>query len=257
MIAIKKREPGTRPPLCQSDADPDAVFGVNMEVCITPYSEHDNKAKGSGLAPWPARLTSPPPRLADFGYSNEMFEKDTELWRERVDKYWSLMSKKIKSDTIRNIMDMKANMGSFGAALKDKDVWVMNVVPQDGPNTLKVIYDRGLIGATHDWCEAFSTYPRTYDLLHAWTVLSDVAKKDCSPEDLLIEMDRVLRPTGFVIFRDKQPMIDFVKKYLTALHWEAVATADSGSDSVQDSDEVVFIIQKKLWLTSGSFRDTE
>lgn len=48
-------------------------------------------------------------------------------------------------------MDMKANMGSFGAALKDKDVWVMNVVPQDGPNTLKLIYDRGLIGATHDW----------------------------------------------------------------------------------------------------------
>ncbi|GAU25809.1 hypothetical protein TSUD_30740, partial [Trifolium subterraneum] len=66
-------------------------------------------------------------------------------------------------------------------------------------------------------CEAFSTYPRTYDLLHAWTVLSDVAKKDCSPEDLLIEMDRIVRPTGFVIFRDKQPMIDFVKKYLTAL----------------------------------------
>lgn len=99
-------------------------------------------------------------------------------------------------------------------------------------------------------CEAFSTYPRTYDLLHAWSVLSDVAKKDCSPEDLLIEMDRILRPTGFIIIRDKQPMIDFVKKYLTALHWEAVATAD-------DDDEVIFIIQKKLWLTSGSFRETE
>jgi hypothetical protein len=81
--------------------------------------------------------------------------------------------------------------------------------------------------------------------------LSDVAKKDCSPEDLLIEMDRILRPTGFIIFHDKQPMIDFVKKYLTALHWEAVATADS------DGDEIVFIIQKKLWLTSESFRDTE
>jgi len=37
----KKREPGTRPPLCQSDGDPDAVFGVNMEVCITPYSERE------------------------------------------------------------------------------------------------------------------------------------------------------------------------------------------------------------------------
>lgn len=48
-------------------------------------------------------------------------------------------------------MDMKANMGSFGAALKDKDVWVMNVVPEDGPNTLKLIYDRGLIGSAHNW----------------------------------------------------------------------------------------------------------
>lgn len=103
-------------------------------------------------------------------------------------------------------------------------------------------------------CEAFSTYPRTYDLLHAWTVLSDIEQKGCSPEDLLIEMDRMLRPTGFVIIRDKQPVIDFIKKYLSALHWEAI---DSSSDSVQDGDEVVFIIQKKMWLTSESFRDTE
>lgn len=37
----------------------------------------DHGTRGSGLAPWPARLTSPPPRLADFGYSSEMWEKDT------------------------------------------------------------------------------------------------------------------------------------------------------------------------------------
>ena len=48
-------------------------------------------------------------------------------------------------------MDMKANFGSFAAALKEKDVWVMNAVSHDGPNTLKIIYDRGLIGSTHDW----------------------------------------------------------------------------------------------------------
>lgn len=44
----------------------------------------DHKAKGSGLAPWPARLTSPPPRLQDFGYSNEMFEKDTVIFMTRM-----------------------------------------------------------------------------------------------------------------------------------------------------------------------------
>lgn len=27
----------------------------------------------------------------------------------------------------------------------------MNVVPVSGPNTLPVIYDRGFIGAMHDW----------------------------------------------------------------------------------------------------------
>lgn len=67
-------------------------------------------------------------------------------------------------------------------------------------------------------------------------------------------MDRMLRPTGFIIIRDKQPVIDFVKKYLTALHWEAIATANSEQDG---DDEVVLIIQKKLWLTSESFRDTK
>ena len=99
-------------------------------------------------------------------------------------------------------------------------------------------------------CEAFSTYPRTYDLLHAWTVFSDIEKKGCSAEDLLIEMDRILRPTGFVIIRDKPSVIEFVKKYLTALHWEAVSNE-------RDGDELVFLIQKKIWLTSESLRDTE
>ncbi|KAL8142801.1 hypothetical protein V2J09_015833 [Rumex salicifolius] len=252
-----QRPPGTQPPLCRSDDDPDAVAGVNMEACISPYSEHDHKVGGSGLAPWPARLTSPPPRLADFGYSNDMFQKDTELWRRRVEKYWNLLSSKIQSDTIRNVMDMKANLGSFAAALGDKDVWVMNVVPEDGPKTLKVVYDRGLIGSNHNWCDAYSTYPRTYDLLHAWNIISDIQKKGCSPQDLLLEMDRILRPTGFVIIRDRQAVVDFVKKYLKALRWHAVATSDASSDSENDGDEVIFIVQKKKWLTSGSFRDSE
>ncbi|KAJ8765203.1 hypothetical protein K2173_011463 [Erythroxylum novogranatense] len=252
-----QRQPGTRPPLCRSDDDPDAVWGVSMEPCITLYSDHDHRFKGSGLAPWPARLTTAPPRLADFGYSNGMFEKDTELWRRRVESYWNLLSSKIQSDTLRNVMDMKAHLGSFAAALKGKDVWVMNVVPEDGPKTLKVIYDRGLIGTTHNWCESFSTYPRTYDLLHAWNVFSDIEKKGCSAEDLLLEIDRISRPRGFVIIHDKVSVIDFVKKYMMALHWETVATTDSSSESDQDGDEVVLIVQKKLWVTSESLRDAE
>lgn len=112
-------------------------------------------------------------------------------------------------------------------------------------------------GSSFNRCEAYSTYPRTYDLLHAWTVFSDLEKRGCSLEDLLIEMDRMLRPTGFIIIRDKQHVIDYVKKYLTALHWEAVANADASFDSDQDGNEAIFVVQKKLWLTTESLRNTE
>lgn len=87
-------------------------------------------------------------------------------------------------------------------------------------------------------------------------MFSDIEKKGCSAEDLLLEIDRILRPTGFVIIRDRSAMVNVVKKYLLALHWEAVATADAGPDSEGD-EEVVFIVQKKMWLTNGRFSESE
>lgn len=249
------RAPGTKPPLCRSDDDPDAVWGIKMEACITPYSEQHHRDKGSGLAPWPARLTTPPPRLVDLGYVADTFEKDSVIWQQRVDNYWNLLSSKIASNTLRNVMDMKANLGSFAAALKDKDVWVMNVVPHDEPNTLKIIYDRGLIGTVHDWCESFSTYPRTYDLLHAWTVFSSIEKRGCSVEDLLLEIDRILRPTGFVIIRDSRPIVELIKRHLSALHWESVAAVDPEPNSDQEDGEATLLIQKKLWAVDESLKD--
>ncbi|KAL2934830.1 putative methyltransferase PMT8 [Bienertia sinuspersici] len=139
-----ERLPGTQPPLCRSDDDPDATWGVPMEPCITPYYDHDHKASGSALASWPDRLNTPPPRLSELGLSPEVFEKDTDVWRRRIQGYWNLLGPKIKPDTLRNVMDMKANLGSFAAALKDKPLWVMNVVGEDGPNTLKIVFDRGV-----------------------------------------------------------------------------------------------------------------
>lgn len=62
----------------------------------------------------------------------------------------------------------------FAAALKDLPVWVFNVVNVDAADTLPIIYERGLIGIYHDWCESFSTYPRTYDLLHADHLFSNL-----------------------------------------------------------------------------------
>ncbi|XVE67822.1 hypothetical protein DITRI_Ditri09bG0019300 [Diplodiscus trichospermus] len=120
-----------------------------------------HKERWSGLIPWPQRLTAAPSRLEEIGVSAEKFYGDTK-------------------NSIRNVMDMNSNLGGFAIALNDKDVWVMNVAP------VKM-------------CEAFSTYPRTYDLLHAWAVFSEIEEHGCSAEDLLIEIIRILRPNGFVI----------------------------------------------------------
>jgi len=68
-------------------------------------------------------------------------------------------------------------LNRFAAALISQPVWVMNIMPTSEPDTLPIIFDRGLIGMYHDWCEPHSTYPRSYDLLHANHLLSSIDKK--------------------------------------------------------------------------------
>ncbi|MCO5612092.1 hypothetical protein L7F22_066354 [Adiantum nelumboides] len=246
----KKRPEGTAPPLCDADEDPDAAWDVPMKACISQLSRGKEDAHGTGLTAWPNRLTSPPPRLKDLAVSEERFQKDDIVWRSRVEYYWNQMSSEIEEHTFRNVMDMKAHFGGFAAALSDKPVWVMNVVQHSGPNTLKIIYDRGLIGSLHNWCESFSTYPRTYDLLHAWNVFSDIENQGCSSmEDLLLEMDRIVRPMGFVIIRDKGLLIDQISTHLTALHWDSWSkVVDAESDDLSTEDERILFARKQLWV---------
>lgn len=73
------------------------------------------------------------------------------IWQVRVVDYWKQMKTVAQKNTFRNVMDMNSNLGGFAAALKDKDVWVMNVAPVQMSARLKIIYDRGLIGTVHDW----------------------------------------------------------------------------------------------------------
>ncbi|XP_022134004.1 probable methyltransferase PMT9 [Momordica charantia] len=243
-----KRYPGTLPPLCDLDDDPDLTWNVSMKACISRYSAKMHREKGSGLVPWPQRLVSAPPRLQEVSVSAEEFKEDSNLWQLRVGEYWKEMRSVIQRDSIRNVMDMNSNLGGFAAALIDKDIWVMNVASVNSSAKLKIVYDRGLLGTVHDWCEAFSTYPRTYDLLHAWAVFSEVNVRGCSMEDLLIEMDRILRPGGFVIIRDVPTIINYIRKFVTALRWDGwLSEVEPRIDALSNVEERVLIARKKLW----------
>lgn len=105
-------------------------------------------------------------------------------------------------------------------------------------------------------CEAFSTYPRTYDLIHAagllslyidrWpffhvhplifmnhaAILQLYGRKTsrwwaqswlrrCDILDILLEIDRILRPEGVVIIRDHVDVVAKAKAAADRLNWQS------------------------------------
>ncbi|CAK9184015.1 unnamed protein product [Ilex paraguariensis] len=177
--------------ICDSVDDSKASWKTALRNCITLSSA---RSKSQKLPPRPHRLSVYSESLKSIGINQEEFLSDTIFWQDQVRHYWRLM--KADETEIRNVMDMNALFGGFAVSLSTWPVWVMNIVPISLNNTLSAIFDRGLIGAFHDWCEPFSTYPRSYDLLHAYHLFSHhkYAGEGCLLEDIMLEMDRIIRP---------------------------------------------------------------
>lgn len=238
------RDAEIQPPLCNVEDEPDNIWYVPLKACITRLPEN---GFGGNLTNWPDRLHTIPDRLETvqldgFMAKKEIYTAETNYWKMVVGGY--LRGLGWKRQHFRNVMDMRAGFGGFAAAVLDEhlDVWVMNVVPVSGPNTLPVIYDRGLIGVAHDWCEAFDTYPRTYDLLHASGLFS-VEEKRCNIADIILEMDRIMRPGGSAFLRDTRPVLAKVEVIAKAMGWSTrmIDTEEGTYASIK-----VLSCQKKL-----------
>lgn len=216
------RDTGVQPPICDQDDHPDNVWYVRLKACITRLPEN---GYGANLTAWPARLHDPPDRLQSIELDayisrKEIYLAESKYWYEIIDSYVKAFH--WKELRLRNVLDMKAGFGGFAAALNDLQLnsWVLNVVPISGFNTLPVIYDRGLIGVMHDWCEPFDTYPRTYDLLHAAGLFSvEQKRRKCNISTIMLEMDRMLRPGGQAYIRDSVNVISELEEISTAMGW--------------------------------------
>jgi len=223
--------------------DADDVWYKKMESCVTPPVE------AAQLKKFPDRLSAIPPRILEGqvpGITEEVYEEDNKLWKKHVNTY-KRVNKLIGSSRYRNIMDMNAGLGSFAATLHSPMSWVMNVVPSISErNTLGIIYDRGLIGIYHDWCEAFSTYPRTYDLIHGNGIFSLYQNK-CDAEDILLEMDRILRPEGAVILRDSADVLNKVRSMVAGMRWKSKLLDHEDGPHVP---EKILISVKEYWVGS-------
>ncbi|XP_066348957.1 probable methyltransferase PMT15 [Miscanthus floridulus] len=241
------------PPFC-SNQNPDAAWYDKMEACITPLPEVSDlkEVAGGALKKWPERLTAVPPRIASGsieGVTAEMFVEDTELWKKRVGHYKSVIAQLGQKGRYRNLLDMNAKFGGFAAALVNDPLWVMNMVPTVGNSTtLGIIYERGLVGSYQDWCEGMSTYPRTYDLIHADSVFT-LYNGRCEAENILLEMDRILRPEGTVIIRDDVDMLVKIKSITDGMRWNSQIVDHEDGPLVR---EKLLLVVKTYWTLEDS-----
>ncbi|XP_030532994.1 probable methyltransferase PMT16 [Rhodamnia argentea] len=250
------REATQNPPLCPSQ-DPDKAWYTSMETCLTPLPKvmDDGEISGGELANWPERLNAIPPRIGKGtlqGITAEIFRRETELWKGRVSYYKTVNNQLGLAGRYRNLLDMNAYLGGFAAALVEDPVWVMNVVPVEAKvNTLGAIYERGLIGTYHSWCEAMSTYPRTYDLIHADSLFS-LYQNRCELEDILLEMDRVLRPEGSFILRDDVDVLVKVKRIIDSMSYDSQIVDHEDGPLVRE--KLLFAV-KSYWTASAPSDD--
>ncbi|KAH9626465.1 hypothetical protein KSS87_006425 [Heliosperma pusillum] len=235
------------PPLCEESDDPNAAWDVSLQACMHKIPTHPSERGYQWPAKWPLRLEKHPYWLQDseVGVYGKAAPKDF------VDdyKHWKLQFENsylngigIDWSSLRNVMDMRAVYGGFAAALKDMKLWVMNVVPVTSSDTLAIIYERGLFGIYHDWCESFNTYPRTYDLLHADHLFSDI-KKRCEFVAVMAEVDRILRPEGRLIVRDDAETIAEVEAMAKSLQWKIHLTFSKDNEGLVS-------VQKTKWRPS-------
>ncbi|CAI0395796.1 unnamed protein product [Linum tenue] len=231
------------PPLCKESDDPNAAWNVPLEACMHKVPEDESLRGSNWPEQWPKRLENPPywlkSQVGVYGKpGQEDFAADYKHWKNVVSQSY-LNGMGINWSSVRNVMDMRAVYGGFAAALKDLQVWVMNVVPIDSPDTLPIIYERGLFGMYHDWCQSFNTYPRTFDVLHADHLLS-VVKKRCSLVGLVAEVDRILRPGGKLIVRDNVETITEVESLAKSMNWDIRMIYSK-------EGEGLLCVQKTMW----------
>ncbi|KAG5070857.1 hypothetical protein AAZX31_03G015300 [Glycine max] len=235
--------------LCDDSDDPSFAWYFKLKKCVTRMSSVKGEYAIGTIPKWPERLTASPLRSTVLKNGADVYEADTKRWVRRVAHYKNSLKIKLGTSAVRNVMDMNAFFGGFAAALNSDPVWVMNVVPSHKPITLDAIFDRGLIGVYHDWCEPFSTYPRTYDLIHVASMESLVkdpasGRNRCTLLDLMVELDRILRPEGTVVVRDTPEVIEKVARVAHAVRWKPTIY---NKEPESHGREKILVATKTFW----------
>ncbi|XP_024963548.1 probable methyltransferase PMT13 [Cynara cardunculus var. scolymus] len=240
--------------LCDESDDPSSAWYTKLKKCVSQTSAIKGEIAVGTIPKWPQRLKQAPSRATLIKNGIDVFEADTRRWERRISYYKNLLNLKLGTPAVRNVLDMNAFFGGFAAALVSDPLWVMNVVADHKPSTLGVIYDRGLIGVYHDWCEPFSSYPRTYDFIHVVAIESLIkdpvtGKNRCNLVDVMVEMDRLLRPEGTVVVRDSPESIAKIDRISGSVRWKSTI---HDKEPESQGRERILVATKTHWTLSSS-----
>ncbi|CAA7053502.1 unnamed protein product [Microthlaspi erraticum] len=108
------------------------LFAVNFRENFTSIKS-TGRSNRKCPSRWPERLTKQS--------SEESYREDTRIWSGTVSEIY-LNGLGINWTRIHNVMDMNAGYGGFAAALINRPLWVMNVVPVKCEDKLSMIFDR-------------------------------------------------------------------------------------------------------------------
>lgn len=76
----------------------------------------------------------------------------------------------------------------------------------------------------------------------------------CNAEDILLEMDRILRPEGAVIFRDQVGVLKKVNRIVKGMRWNTKLV--DHEDGPLISEKVLFAV-KQYWVAGDNTTSSE
>ena len=71
----------------------------------------------------------------------------------------------------------------------------------------------------------------------------------CSEEDILLEMDRILRPEGAVIFRDEVDALVNVRRLVGSMRWDVRMLDHENGPLVS---EKILVAVKRYWVVNST-----
>ncbi|KAL5647973.1 hypothetical protein ACJX0J_042328, partial [Zea mays] len=128
------------PPLCSERDGSHFPWYAPLDSCLFTTAITTSDEGYNWPVPWPERLDVSVPD--DSASNKEKFEADTKYWKQLIfQKYISVTS---------------------------------HLIGQAFAIYLATYFQQRFDWSSHDWCRSFSTYPRTYDLLHMSNLIGNL-----------------------------------------------------------------------------------